>query len=442
MTEGSGQIAAEEAFKASFRTAVRELRGAEPETKGLRPRGIVIPAGGARMFTCAWVAVRMLRDALKTNLPIEIWHIGPQEMSPAMRALMAELQVETVDACSHVDEGIALGGFELKSLALLKCSFREVVLMDADNVPLIDPDELFAHASFRDAGAIFWPDLMSIAASSRIWELCGIDHRPMPSLESGQMAIDRVRHYPALALSWFLNRNSSIVYQHVYGDKDCFLLAWLALGEPFHLVQHDVKRLYGCLCQHHPDGRRMFQHRNGRKWKLFGENQAISGFTAEETCLGYLADLRARWNGRVFLPPDCDNEMQALADELAGQRFFRLETVSIGAELIELRPGNLLLRNHKPAATWWLERQGSDIVLAMGEDHVVNRRFENRGPGYWRSVATRHDAEELIFTAETDPAALAPRGHNTQSVISTLRNWQRNYEGLDRPSIPEERHSR
>lgn len=425
-----GLSAAEKDFQASFRKAVREAREASLEDAGLLHQGIVIPAGGARMFTCAWVAVRMLRDYLGSKLPIQIWHIGPGEMSPAMSALLAGQQVETVDARQYADEGVQLGGFELKSLALLKCSFRKVVLLDADNVPLIDPGVLFEDAAFRDTGAIFWPDLVSIAASSRIWELCGVGYRSMPSFESGQLAIDRVRHYPALALSWFMNQNSRLVYQHVYGDKDCFLMAWLALGHSFHLVRHGARRLYGCICQHHPDGRRMFQHRNLRKWKLFGENLAISGFTAEEACLRYLAELRTVWNGRIFHPPACDDEMRTIAEGLTAQRHFRLETVSIGVEHVEFHQHNLLIRNTGTVGTWWLARESRTVVLELGDDHVVSRRFLCSGPNDWRSAPPSSDAQELILTAENDPSALAPEGHNTQSVLSSLKNWQRNYESV------------
>lgn len=385
------------------------------------------------MFTCAWVAVRMLRDYLKTTLPIQIWHIGPEEMSPAMIALMADQQVECVDALAlaHQEEGdVELGGFELKSFALLHCRFRQVVLLDADNVPLIDPAELLEHEAFRREGSIFWPDLLSISASSRIWELCAVNFRQMPSFESGQMVIDRERHFPALALSWFLNRHARIIYRHIYGDKDTFLLAWLALGAPFHLVAHSVRRLYGCLCQHHPDGRRMFQHRSLRKWKLHGENPLIQGFLEEERCLGYLQELRSAWNGRVFAPPPYDREMRDLESQLLAQRFFRLETVTVGAELVELLPGNLLRSGRPQPVCWWLMRDGQHVKLLLGEDRVINRCFDSHSPDYWRSRASNTREQDLVLTFERDPGSLTPRGHNTSSATSILKGWQRNYRPL------------
>lgn len=420
----------DEAFKAAFQEAAMLARSMKAEDGAWRPRGIVIPAGGARMFTCAWVAVRMLRDVLGSSLPIQLWHLGPEEMSPAMAALVAEHGVETVDALAlAAAKGMEIGGFELKSFALLHCEFREVLLLDADNVPLLDPAELFAHESFVKTGAVFWPDLISIAASSRIWELCGVPYRAMPSFESGQLAVDRRRALPALTLAWFLNRHSRFVYQHIYGDKDTFLMAWLALGEPFHLVLHPVKRLQGCMCQHHPDGRRMFQHRNLRKWKLHGGNLAIEGFREEDTCLRFLDELNARWTGRVFTPPPRDEELTGLAAELTATRRFRLETVSDGMETVELLDNDLLRRSRGPAANWWLDRAEGDPVLFIGEDAVVNRRFRRLATDYWRSPAPTGREQDLVLTPAPG-SSLEATGHNSHSAGTTLRNWLRNYERI------------
>lgn len=432
---GAGAGTAEETFKRSFQAALQDARGASLDPASLRPRGILIPAGGARMFTCAWVAVRMLRDHLKTELPIQIWHIGPQEMSPSMAALMLEQQVETVDALSLLaseGESAELGGFELKSYALLKCGFREVLLLDADNVLLDDPAVILDHPAFVEAGAMFWPDLVSISRSSRIWELCGIDYRHMPSFESGQLAVDRVRHYPALALSWFLNRNSRLVYRHIYGDKDTFLIAWLALGAAFFLVPHAPKRLEGSLCQHDPEGRRILQHRSGRKWILHGENHEIQGFMEEDRCLSYLAELRARWTGRIFWPPVRDEDMNQVFDALLAQRHFRLETVSVRTEAVQFLPGDLMLRRGR-AANWWLSRRGDDVLLSIGEDEVVCRTFERLAPAYWRSTAARPDEQDQILTAEDDPNALHRAGHSSDGIELVLANWHKNYEKRDGP---------
>ncbi len=64
---------------------------------GFAGRGIVIPAGGERFFTCAWVCIHMLRK-MGCALPVEIWHLGADEMTDEMRSLVAPLGVQCVDA--------------------------------------------------------------------------------------------------------------------------------------------------------------------------------------------------------------------------------------------------------------------------------------------------------------------------------------------------------
>jgi Mannosyltransferase putative len=108
-------------------------------------RGIVICAGGARLFTCAWVAIGLLRRQLACTLPIEVWYLGPEEMGPPMRGLLEQLGAQPIDALEvakrHQVE--RLGGWELKPYAVMHSRFREVLLLDADNVPVRDPSFLF-----------------------------------------------------------------------------------------------------------------------------------------------------------------------------------------------------------------------------------------------------------------------------------------------------------
>ena len=101
-------------------------------------RGIVICAGGARLFTCAWVCIALLRSKLGCTLPVEIWHLGPEEMGPAMRGMLDDLGAQAIDALEVAKrhQVRCLGGWELKTFALLHSRFREVLFLDADNVPV------------------------------------------------------------------------------------------------------------------------------------------------------------------------------------------------------------------------------------------------------------------------------------------------------------------
>lgn len=60
-------------------------------------RGVVICGGGAKYFSCAWVCINILRK-VGCKLPVELWHLGPFEMSRTMEELIAPLNAIAVDA--------------------------------------------------------------------------------------------------------------------------------------------------------------------------------------------------------------------------------------------------------------------------------------------------------------------------------------------------------
>jgi ADP-heptose:LPS heptosyltransferase len=276
----------------------RILRQLPPYPHGHAGRGIVICAGGSRLFTCAWVAIRMLRQ-LACSLPIEVWHLGPREMDARMASLLQPWNVRCVDAL-EVRKTIPcriLRGWELKCYALMHSAFAQVLFLDADNVPVRNPEYLFDTPEFEKTGAVFWPDRGQIAKTGVIWELLGLVRPAHPEFESGQMLLDKSRCWPALALAMWLNENSDFFYRYLHGDKETFHLAFRKLQIPFSFIEHPVEQLPGTMCQHDGQGRRVFQHRSGHKWNLL-HNLKVDGFLFEEDCRQHLADLRRLWSGR------------------------------------------------------------------------------------------------------------------------------------------------
>ena len=61
-----------------------------PPLPAMHGRGIVICAGGVRLFTNAWVCIQMLRR-VGCRLPIELWHIGREELDEEMSEILAGL---------------------------------------------------------------------------------------------------------------------------------------------------------------------------------------------------------------------------------------------------------------------------------------------------------------------------------------------------------------
>jgi hypothetical protein len=265
-------------------------------------RGIVICAGGVKYFTNAWVCINLLRQ-LGCGLPIEVWHIGEKEMGDYMKSLLRPLGVECVDGqklrrkypIRH------LHGWELKPYAIVHSRFQEILLLDADNVPLVDPEFLFDTPHFERFGAIFWPDFgrrLNVKATP-IWKSCGLRQPGKTEFESGQIVVHKKRCWRALRLALWFNEHSDFYYGFVHGDKETFHLAFRKLKQRFVLVPIPIHPLRGTMCQHDFSGRRIFQHRNMRKWNLRGPNATIDGFRLDAECRAYLAQLRRIWDGKV-----------------------------------------------------------------------------------------------------------------------------------------------
>jgi len=371
-------------------------------------RGIVTCAGGPRLFTCVWVLVRVLRDLVKTALPVQVWHRGAAEMDPLMRALLERHNVEVVDACSIGSEPPPKG-WALKPFAILHSRFQEVLFLDADNVPAVDPALLFEAAPYRQTGAIFWPDLHPIPAHSPIWEICRVPFRDEPSFESGQMVLDKARCWKALLLTMHMNERADFYYRHVNGDKDTFHMAWRFLDRPYSVVPYPPRLMPGALTadpllvhrsfvlgQRDFDGRVILQHRNWPKYILFGRNPRHAGFVYEEQCRGFLRDLARLWNGRVAtleLQPPREYQSNAAA------RWFRYVRVSSDERMMEFLPDQRIGYGSSDRERMWrVVPEGPASVLEILGDEFLTCRLTRHQDGAWRGRWVRYERNpvELI----------------------------------------------
>lgn len=260
-------------------------------------RGIVIPGGGSRLGTCAYVCVRMLRH-LGCKLPIQIWHFE-RENDPVWKSCFADYDVEFV-SLDEVNEPIGmknLNGWETSAFAIIHSRFQEVLFLDADNVPVVDPTFLFDTPQYAETGAIFWPDFHTMEKSRSYWKVTGIPYRKEREFESGQIVVDKSRCWTQINLTNWLNENGlPFFFNHWFGDKDSYRAAWTCTGKAYSMPERGIDGLAGVMCQHDfgPKGRRIFQHRNMAKWEL-GDNRKIDGFMYESLCFTFMDQLKAEW---------------------------------------------------------------------------------------------------------------------------------------------------
>src|SRR6056297_644826 len=279
-------------------------------------RGIVIPGGGGRYAVCTWVCVNRLRQ-LGCRLPIQVWYLGAEERDEHLFAALSPLGVDAVDAYAVRERHphARLRGWELKPYAVLHSPFEEVLLLDADNVPVLDPSFLFDTREYQDTGALFWPDYWRMTPDRSFWKVMGIPYVDEPEFESGQMVVNKRRCWEAITLTnWLCERGAGHFWNHCHGDKDCFRAGWRRTKTPFLVPGRGVTTLSDrVMVQYSFAGERLFQHRNLAKWSL-GTNPQIDDFWHEDACLALVADYRRRLLAEKFALSELDLERSAQRD--------------------------------------------------------------------------------------------------------------------------------
>lgn len=81
----------------------------------------------------------------------------------------------------------------MKSIVLMLSSFKEVILLDADQVPVANPTVLFSDPGYKQTGALLWADFWSASWAPDLPNVLGVPAEDMPTgtFESGQMAFDK-----------------------------------------------------------------------------------------------------------------------------------------------------------------------------------------------------------------------------------------------------------
>ncbi len=234
-------------------------------------RGIVIAAGGAKYLQNAWVLVNILRD-YQCSLPIEIWYIGKKEYITKFMKGFEKMGVMCKDITHYFDNSIQ--SFEVKIHAILASQFQEVLLLDADNVPLQDPSFLFDAPAYTDTGALFWPDMQVLNKEHPIFSILELEPLETRCQESGQIVLDKERCWEPLQLCLHLNQESSYYYKILLGDKDTFFLSWMTLDYPFTMIdtlpglakKSKIRNGFIAFLQRDTDGTPLFCHSVNKNW--------------------------------------------------------------------------------------------------------------------------------------------------------------------------------
>lgn len=244
----------------------------------------IVYVGGNQFTWLALMSIMNLRH-IGSTLPVEI--------------LIPKFEEYELDICSNifpnynarciylpklVGEEVSkkheFKGYQYKSLALALSSFENVLLLDADNTPVVKPETFFHTKPFLDNGLVLWPDFWKRTTHPKFYDIINfkIDlnrrrnmgyqdygekvkpvspegtvllHQlentlPDPSTESGQLLINKREHFQTIQL---------ILYFNTYGPKYFYpLLSQGAAGEgdkeTFIAAAHALRRNYYTVKQH------------------------------------------------------------------------------------------------------------------------------------------------------------------------------------------------
>ena len=162
-------------------------------------RGIVMLAGG-QYSAFAATGLGMLRE-IGSRLPVEVWMKDERdEKAGWCNEIMQEGMVCRL-LSDYMDVSSLEHGYQLKINSILFSSFEQILFLDADNVPVRNPDPIFDSTNFKDTGVILWPDYWHHTGSPLLPFEVGLSEgvsemlRQDQTAESGQLVWDKKRHW-------------------------------------------------------------------------------------------------------------------------------------------------------------------------------------------------------------------------------------------------------
>ena len=226
-----------------------------------------------------FLASLLLLRWLGSTLPIEVF-LFPNELNERQLVELHNVDSISVRILNNKQSlhDRSANRYAIKLYAILQSRFEHILWLDADNIPVRDPEYLFDLPHYRESAAIFWPDFWTSFQDNPIWRILNISCRAEDyEQESGQLLINKQLSWKALHSAIHLNGDQDVM-KLLLGDKDTFRLSWKALNIPFYFIrkylaiagfyQTDIKRTQPkefcghTMIQHDPLGEILFLHAN------------------------------------------------------------------------------------------------------------------------------------------------------------------------------------
>jgi alpha 1,2-mannosyltransferase len=251
------------ASHSQFRKCLDNLEAAVAAQSLFQGIGMVTVAGG-EYYGPAIVGISLLRQTGST-LPVQVFLPNWDEYEAALcEKVLPDLNAKCIVLDDYLnpqhhgrnpsDIRFNVTHYQLKSLALLLSTFRHVLYLDSDSIPIVDPEtELFDSKPYIDFGLVAWPDFWEATEEPRFYEIAGLAQGKFPSdlpaasTEAGQILVNKARHLKTLLLAAYYNIWGPEYYYPLLsqgamgqGDKETFISAAYVLQQPYYRVKTPV----------------------------------------------------------------------------------------------------------------------------------------------------------------------------------------------------------
>lgn len=381
-------------FQEAYRilSAERAARIAEetyPEGR-FSGRGIVMCGGGQKYFPSMFVNLRMLR-LIGCTLPIEVYYIGVKEMDSKMIDILEAIDnVKCIDA-THLEKKYPIrihGGWESKVYSIINSSFEEVLMLDADNTALVNPDYLFETQEYKNNGAILWPDYACWVHDKNMWKILGIDYIDELQIESGQALINKRSCWREINMAKHYCDNSDYYFKLFYGDKEAFHFGWRYWGKDYARPPSPDWINNAVIVQRDFSGSWLFSHRAQAKFKMDKTHPICREMPYEENTLELIDELASLWCGQIWMNHLPEPEEFELMSKFENKKYDYVR-VGLDSRKIELLPNHHIGEGaDKLERHWHLFINGSEVLMSIHGESALTALLKwnpklNKWEGQW-----------------------------------------------------------
>ena len=254
--------------------------------------GIVI-CGGGKYLLSTYCVIRGIRH-FGCNLPITLFCYNSEEITEKDKKLFLNLNVKIRILSDELESKKFrnLKSYAIKIYAICYCDYEDVILIDADNLPLFDVGEL-QNTDEYNYDCIFFKDIKHDVDDSNLkknylnkdnCEVFGVEYNGYESTDSGFIYINKHLYRSELLLTKWYNEFSDFYYNFILGDKDLYLFAWKKMNKYFHYnFEIPERRNWCCLIHKDRHGRELSCHLAGSHNKIKDDVFAIDSIQHGET---------------------------------------------------------------------------------------------------------------------------------------------------------------